>query len=44
MTPAIPTARAEHALHAPFLALLPRVEAHGRVYFRHVKCHHRKEE
>jgi hypothetical protein len=44
MTPAIPTARAEHALHAPFLALLPRVEAHGRVYFRHVMCSHRKEE
>jgi hypothetical protein len=32
-------------LHATFLAhVLPRVEAHGRVYFRHVKCQHQKEE
>src|SRR4051812_40873880 len=26
------------ALHARFLALVPRIELHGRVYFRHVKC------
>jgi hypothetical protein len=33
------------ALHAAFLAhVLPRVERHGRVYFRHVKCPDRKEE
>jgi hypothetical protein len=33
------------ALHAVFLShVLPRVEAHGRVYFRHVKCLHLKEE
>jgi hypothetical protein len=32
-------------LHAVFLAdVLPRVEAHGRVYFRHVKCSGRKDE
>jgi hypothetical protein len=32
-------------LHAIFLAdVLPRVEAHGRIYFRHVKCPDRKEE
>src|SRR5690348_11951554 len=31
-------------LHAPFLAILPRIKEHGRVYFRHVKCAHRKEE
>src|SRR5262245_54037173 len=38
------TARLVH-LHATFLTqVLPRVEAHGRVYFRHVKCPDRKEE
>ena len=32
-------------LHATFLALLlPRIEAHGRVVFRNVKCPHQKEE
>src|SRR6266702_1275048 len=25
-------------------SVLPRIEAHGRVYFRHVRCKHRKEE
>jgi hypothetical protein len=25
-------------------AVLPRVEAHGRIYFRHVRCQHHKEE
>jgi hypothetical protein len=29
-------------LHAGFLALLPRIERHGEVYFRHVRCPHRK--
>jgi hypothetical protein len=32
------------ALHARFLAILPAVEKHGRVYFRHLKCLHRLEE
>jgi len=33
------------ALHAAFLThVLPRVERHGRVYFRHVKCPDKKEE
>jgi hypothetical protein len=33
------------ALQAAFLAqVLPRVLTHGRCYFRHVKCPHRKEE
>ena len=33
------------AMHATFLAeVLPRVERHGRIYFRHVRCHDRKEE
>jgi hypothetical protein len=29
-------------LQAAFLAILPRIELHGRVYFRHVRCPHRK--
>jgi hypothetical protein len=29
-------------LHARFLLILPRVELHGRIYFRHVRCPHRK--
>jgi hypothetical protein len=31
-------------LQARFLALLPRIERHGRIYFRHLRCPHRKEE
>jgi hypothetical protein len=32
-------------LQAAFLAqVLPRIQLHGRCYFRHVKCPHRKEE
>src|SRR5262245_35712536 len=30
------------ALHAGFLQLLPRVERHARVAFRHVRCPHRR--
>ena len=26
------------ALQVRFLAILPRIELHGRVYFRHVRC------
>jgi hypothetical protein len=29
-------------LHARFLLILPRVELHGRIYFRHVRCPHKK--
>jgi hypothetical protein len=29
-------------LHARFRALLPRIELHGRIYFRHLRCPHRK--
>ncbi len=29
-------------LHARFLAILPRVELHGRIYFRHLRCPHRR--
>ena len=32
------------ALHAHFLAILPRILEHGCIYFRHLKCPHRKEE
>src|SRR4051812_46594496 len=32
------------ALPASFLALLPRIELHGLIYFRHVRCPHRREE
>jgi DNA-directed RNA polymerase specialized sigma24 family protein len=31
-------------LHARFLALLPRIELHARIYFGHVKCPQRKED
>ena len=31
-------------LHAGFLAILPRVELHTQVFFRHLKCPHRKED
>jgi hypothetical protein len=30
------------ALHAAFLTILPRIERHGRVYFRHLRCSHAK--
>jgi hypothetical protein len=29
-------------MHARFLLLLPRVELHGRIYFRHLRCPHKK--
>jgi hypothetical protein len=31
-------------LHAAFLSVVPRIEAHGRVYFRHLKCPDRRED
>ena len=31
-------------LHSRFLALLPRIELHARIYFRHVRCPERKED
>jgi hypothetical protein len=30
------------SLHDRFLRLLPRIERHGRVYFRHVQCRQKK--
>lgn len=38
--PAPPVAALQHA----FLAILPRIEQHARVYFRHVRCPHRKDD
>jgi hypothetical protein len=29
-------------LHAGFLSILPRIQTHGQVSFRHLKCQHRK--
>jgi hypothetical protein len=31
-------------VHANFLTIVPRIEAHGKVYFRHLKCPHRRED
>ncbi len=31
-------------LHAAFLSILPRIELHGRVYFRHVRCRFRRDD
>ena len=31
-------------LQATFMALVPRIETHGRVYFRNVKCPHKKQD
>lgn len=31
-------------LHSGFVALVPRIEQHGRIYFRHVRCQHQKAE
>jgi hypothetical protein len=35
---------APEELHARFLSILPRIELHGRVYFRHLRCPHQKED
>jgi hypothetical protein len=31
-------------LQTRFLAVLPRIELHARIYFRHLKCSHQREE
>jgi hypothetical protein len=44
-TPCLVQAARFVQLQTTFLThVLPRVEAHGRIYFRHVKCPHKKEE
>ncbi len=32
----------QEPLHVAFLALLPKIERHGQVHFRHLRCPHRK--
>jgi hypothetical protein len=44
ITPASPFGPGPNPLQADFLVILPRIERHGHVYFRHVGCPHRKEE
>jgi hypothetical protein len=45
-TPPIPApaGAARASLHDRFLAILPRVERHGQVFFRHLRCPGRKED
>ena len=31
-----------HDLRTRFLSILPRIKTHARIYFRHVKCYHKK--
>lgn len=31
-------------LHVEFLPILPRIQLHARIHFRHIRCSHRKEE
>jgi hypothetical protein len=40
----LPPISSQSPLHVRILAVLPRIELHSRVYFRHVKCPDRKEE
>jgi hypothetical protein len=42
--PVQPAADSLHLLHAAFLSILPRIELHAQVYFRGLKCPHRKAE
>jgi hypothetical protein len=42
--PAQPAADSLHRLQAAFLSILPRIELHAQVYFRGLKCPHRKAE
>jgi hypothetical protein len=41
---ALPTTPDAARLHDAFLSILPRIELHGQVYFRGLKCPHRKED
>ena len=41
-TPSVPVD--VDALHACYLTLLPRIETHARIYFRHLKCPDRRED
>lgn len=44
VTPATPATPASSHLHAAFLSILPRIQTHGEVYFRSLRCSHKKEE
>jgi hypothetical protein len=37
-----PTALSVHVLQVRFLSILPRIELHGRISFRHVRCPHQR--
>src|SRR5206468_2916016 len=39
-----PLSSAPDGLHAGFLAILLRIQRHGQLYFRHLKCPDRREE
>src|SRR5262245_52258264 len=40
----IMSAKTLEALDGKFLAILPRIELHARIYFRHVRCPNRKDD
>src|SRR5262245_44438892 len=42
--PSTPTDPTPACLHAAFLVILPRIEQHGQVCFRHLSCPDRKQE
>jgi hypothetical protein len=37
-----PSVLSLHTLHAGFLTILPRIELHGHIQFRHERCPHQK--
>jgi hypothetical protein len=39
----VPSSHQLASLHDKFLALLPKIELHGRIYFRHLKPHKKEE-
>ena len=43
LTPHHPTPTLD-SLHAGFLSLLPRVQLHAAIFFRHLRCPHQKED
>jgi hypothetical protein len=40
----VPACSLHYLQHVFLTHILPRLEAHGRIYFRHIKCPHRKED
>jgi hypothetical protein len=41
---ALPLHPTESQLQTRFIAVLPRIETHARIYFRHLQCPHQREE